>query len=245
MRGEASHGIMRETFEVGATVVATDGQIGTVDEIVTDPVTGDPHLLVVRTADAERIEVPYSLIGPDSTERQVRLAAARDVVLGGPGVTAAEGPALEAVGDRLVVPVREEVLVPTTRPIELGEVRIHKRVETVPYETLVDVRRDDIAVERIAINQPVDAVPAPRQEGETLVIPVVEEVLVTEKRLLLREEIRVTRRQITEAVPVRDTVRREVVEIEDPEGTPLRAGEPLPGKETPGRSVGADDLPLT
>ena len=245
MRGEASNGIMRETFEVGATVVATDGQIGTVDEIVTDPVTGEPRLLVVRTAAAERIEVPYSLVGADSTEREVRLAAARDVVLGGSGVTATEGRVLEAVGDRLVVPVREEVLVPTTRPIELGQVRIHKRVETVPYETLVDVRRDDIEVERVAINQPVDAVPAPRQEGETLVIPVVEEVLVTEKRLLLREEIRVTRRQITEAVPVRDTVRREVVEIEEPEGTPLRASGPLPEKEAPSRSVGADDLPLT
>ena len=236
---------MTETIEVGATVLATDGEVGVVDAVVHDPTASQPSQLVVRTVAGDRIDVPYSLVGADSSAREVRLAAARDVVLGGSGTTAVAGRALGAVGDHIVVPVREEVLVPTTRPIELGEVLIHKRVETVPYETLVDVTRDDVVVERIALNQPVDAVPAPRQEGETLVIPVVEEVLVTEKRLMLREEIRVTRRQLTEQVPIRDTVRREVVEIEDPDAAGRRAGPSSPSAAAPASPADAGDLPLT
>lgn len=213
---------MIETVEVGATVVATDGEVGIVESVVSDAASGGITGLVVRTVDGERVEIPASLVTAGTSAREVRLSVARAAVVG-TGTTAAERTELVDVGDRIVVPVREEVLVPTTHPIELGEVRIHKRVETVPYETLVDVTRDDIAVERVTLNRDVDAVPAPRQEGETLVIPVVEEVLVTEKRLVLREEIRVTRRQVTESVPVRETLRREVVEVEDPEGTTRRA----------------------
>ena len=40
--------------------------------------------------------------------------------------------------------------------------------------------------------------PVTRVEGDTTIIPVVEEVLYTEKRLFLREEVRVTRRRTTE-----------------------------------------------
>ena len=208
---------MIETVEVGAIVVATDGEVGTVESVLPGATTGSASVLVVRTVDGRLVEIPASLVGAGTTAREVRLTVGRVAVVE-TGITSAEGQDLATVGDRIVVPVREEVLVATTRPIELGAVRIHKRVETVPYETLVDLTRDDVSVERVTLNQDVNAVPSPRQEGDTLVIPVVEEVVVTEKRLVLREEIRVTRRQVTESIPVQDTVRREVVEIEDPSG---------------------------
>lgn len=232
-----------QVVQVGATVIATDGEVGTVEDIGTEASVGAARFFVVRTADGDRLEVPFALVAAGSSAREVRLTVARAELAA--GMSGARSGTIDAVGDRLVVPVREEVLVPTTRPIELGEVRIHKRVESVPYETLVDVTRDDIDVQRVAVNQAIDAVPGPRQEGETLVIPVVEEVLVTEKRLMLREEIRVTRRQVTEQVPVSETLRREVVEIEDAEvgvsrarGATSRSGatDPVPD---------AGDLPLT
>ena len=126
--------------------------------------------------------------------------------------------------------------------------RIKYRIKTVPYETLVDVARDDVSVERVAIGRPITAVPAPRHEGNTLVIPVVEEELVTEKRLVLREEIRITRRQVTEQVPVSETLRREVVEIEDPTGGTFRASSstaatPAITPEPPAGTGGAGDEP--
>lgn len=121
----------------------------------------------------------------------------------------------ETPPEHVAIPVHEEVLEPRTRDVEVGTVRIRKRVETVPSETAVEAGRDEVSIERVRVDRPVDAVPAPRQEGETLIIPVVEEVLVTETRLVVREEIRITRRRVTERVPVRADLRREVVEIEE------------------------------
>lgn len=125
-----------------------------------------------------------------------------------------DAPLGEETADRLVVPLHEEVLEPRVREVETGVVRVRKRVETVPTELLVETDRDEVTVERVAVNRPVDEAPAPWQEGNTLVVPVVEEEIVTETRLVVREEVRITRRTVTEQVPVRDTVRREVVEVE-------------------------------
>jgi len=48
-----------------------------------------------------------------------------------------------------------------------------------------------------------------RYEGDTMIIPILEEVLVVEKRLLLREEIRITRRQSVVRDPQEYILRRE------------------------------------
>ncbi len=135
-----------------------------------------------------------------------------------------------ASADELVIPVREEVLIPETHETDLGAVVIHKRVEEVPVSTSVGVEREQVSVERFAINRQVEAAPGPRQEGDTLIIPVIEEVLFTEKRLMLTEEIHVTRKRITEQVPVEETLRREVVEFEErhDDVTAVQAATPAP-----------------
>lgn len=243
-------------FDRGAIVIASDGDVGTVDETVTDPATGEPSLLGVRLADGRRVEVPFAMVDAASSDAgQVRLLADRAMVSEGAAPSGREaalgtrpdGGDIDA-GDRIVIPRHEEVLVPSTREVEIGTVRIHKRVETVPYEGMVDVTRDDLTVERVPIGRPVAAVPAPRHEGNTLVIPVVEEEIVTEKRLVLREEIRVTRRQVTEQVPISDTLRREVVEVEDPTGGQYRATSGALGTSSAAMAVETDpvdDRPLT
>jgi stress response protein YsnF len=53
-----------------------------------------------------------------------------------------------------------------------------------------------------------------RTEGETTIIPVMEEVLVVEKRLRLKEELHVTRRRTEHRDPQRVTLRSERVEVE-------------------------------
>jgi uncharacterized protein (TIGR02271 family) len=116
--------------------------------------------------------------------------------------------------DEITIRRHEEVLEPTVRPVERGLLRVSRRVETIPSEVLADVAHDEVLVERFEIGQTVDSAPAPRQEGDTWIIPVIEEVLVVEKRLVVREEIHITRRRVTEQVPVSDTVRRQVIEME-------------------------------
>ena len=60
----------------------------------------------------------------------------------------------------------------------------------------------------------VDARPAIRQEGDTIIVPVVEEIMVVEKRLLLKEEIHIRRQQVVQHIrqPVR--LRSEEVSLE-------------------------------
>jgi uncharacterized protein (TIGR02271 family) len=123
-------------------------------------------------------------------------------------------PRVLADDERLTIAVHEETLEPRLREVETGRVRVHKRVEEVPDELLVDAGRDEVTIERVPIDQTIESAPEPRQEGDTLVIPVVEEVIVTETRLVLREEVRITRRRVTEQIPVQATLRKERVEIE-------------------------------
>lgn len=125
-------------------------------------------------------------------------------------------PEKDAAVERLTIPLHEELLEPHIRSVETGRVRIHKRVETQPVEMTVETSREEVTIERIPVDHTVDVMPEPWQDGDTLVIPVVEEVLVTEVRLVVREEVRITRRRISEQVPVQATVRREIVDIEEP-----------------------------
>jgi len=74
-------------------------------------------------------------------------------------------------------------------------------------------------VQRVPINRYVEVAPGIRSEGELTIIPVLEEVLVVERKLLLKEEIHVqrtvTKETVTQNVPVRK--QRAVIESHGPE----------------------------
>ena len=59
--------------------------------------------------------------------------------------------------------------------------------------------REDCDVERVPIRRMIDQPAEIRQDGDTLIIPLMEEVLVVEKRLMLREELHIRRRRETKA----------------------------------------------
>jgi uncharacterized protein (TIGR02271 family) len=116
-----------------------------------------------------------------------------------------------------VIPLVEERAVVGKRLVETGRVRVSTRVEQRQEMVRAELARDEVAVERVPINRPVDAVPEIRQEGEVTIVPVVEEVLVVEKRLVLVEEIHLRRRRTIEefAQPVMlATQRAEIVRTE-------------------------------
>jgi uncharacterized protein (TIGR02271 family) len=119
----------------------------------------------------------------------------------------------------LVLPVIQETLDVATRPVETGRLHIrkvvHEREETIDPPLL----HDAVVVERRPINRVVSGPIPVRSEGDTLIIPLFEEVLVVEKRLLLKEEVRITKHRVETHVPQRVTLRREeaVVERANPE----------------------------
>ena len=122
-------------------------------------------------------------------------------------------PTIDANGVQ-IVPIIEEQLRVGKQTVETGKVRLIKTVGEY-HETLNEplaIRTFDI--ERIAFNQPVDAAPAVRHEGSTTIYPVVEEQLVLTKRLILKEEVRVTQRDTERRDTQVVTLRREHIEIE-------------------------------
>ena len=93
----------------------------------------------------------------------------------------------------VIVPLHAEELSISVKPVVTGRVRVHVQTHAREHtiEEPLDVTR--VEVERVAIGRVVDAPPPVREEGATTIISVVEEVLVTERRLMLKEEIRLTR----------------------------------------------------
>jgi stress response protein YsnF len=109
---------------------------------------------------------------------------------------------------------------------EVVRVRVspRERLQTVTAE----LQQQRVVVERVPRNEVVDAPPATRREGSTLIIPVLEERLVVERRLVLVEELHLSTRVDTHVesriVPVR--VEEVVVERSDT-GPQNRSEEPL------------------
>jgi uncharacterized protein (TIGR02271 family) len=97
----------------------------------------------------------------------------------------------ETVGEvtEEILPLMEEQLRLEKRRIETGRVRVSLSTETTEEILRETLRSRRVEVQRIACGQEVTEVPQTRQEGDVIIVPVVEEILVVEKRLVLREEI--------------------------------------------------------
>jgi len=114
-----------------------------------------------------------------------------------------------------VLTVTEERLDVSKRLIESGRAirlrkLVHEEVVTVDEPLTTEVTE----VERVAVGRPLDEPVAVRHEGDVMVVPVVEERLVTRKQLVLVEEIRVTTRKLPRSLPVETTLRREEIIVE-------------------------------
>jgi uncharacterized protein (TIGR02271 family) len=105
-----------------------------------------------------------------------------------------------------VIPVLAEELDITKRVVPTGGVRVVK--ESIAHDETfsMPLTRERAEVKRVLIGRQVDGPMPVRREGDTIIMPVVEEVPVVEKRLILKEEIHITRRRSTqqheETVPV-------------------------------------------
>ncbi|HEV2079919.1 MAG TPA: DUF2382 domain-containing protein [Allosphingosinicella sp.] len=94
-----------------------------------------------------------------------------------------------------VLPLVEENLAIHRRTVETGIVRVRTVLQEHEEVAKADIFRHQVSVEHVPINREIDHIPTPWEDGDVLVVPVVEEVLVVEKRLILREELRITRKR--------------------------------------------------
>lgn len=116
--------------------------------------------------------------------------------------------------DMRVIPVVEEILDVQQRRVETGRVRITKIVHEREEEVNAPRVREEVTIERVTLNRMVDAPVSMRQEGDTFIIPLLEELIVVEKRLMVKEELRITKRRIEEHASQQVMLRREEVIVE-------------------------------
>jgi len=122
-----------------------------------------------------------------------------------------DGKAAEQVA---AIPLIEERLSIAKRKVETGRVRVRVTVEERDETVTEELLRDELQIERVPKNVRLTEPPRVRLEGTTTIVPVVEEVVVTEKVLMLVEEIHITRREVAEVteIPVRLRAERATVE---------------------------------
>lgn len=112
------------------------------------------------------------------------------------------------------IPVIEEKLVVTCENVETGRILVSKRVleEEATWNGIAT--SEELTVERKEINQYVQTAPAAvRQEGDVTIVSVVKEVLVVEKRLMLVEELHITRHHHHQQQTFTEVLRKEEVSV--------------------------------
>jgi len=142
--------------------------------------------------------------------------------------------AKQSVDPPAVIPVISEEVVADKRTVRTGAVRVHKKVQKRTEHVDMPLMRETVDVRRVVVNKVVTAAPQTRTEGDTTIIPVVEEEIVVTKRLVLKEEIHLTRRRTVSNATQDITVGREEAEVErvDAEGRRVEesSGKPLFGE---------------
>lgn len=98
--------------------------------------------------------------------------------------------------DSLRIPIVAEQLTVGTRTVDTGRgVRIHKTVVEQPVTIDERLGREEVEVRHVAVDRLVapDEAPTTRHDGDTLIVPILEEVLVVERRVRIKEELHITR----------------------------------------------------
>jgi stress response protein YsnF len=123
------------------------------------------------------------------------------------------------------VPVSEEIVSVSTRVVETGRgVRVHKTVLSEPVLVEETLSHEDIEVQHVLVERTLEAgesLPTTRYEGQTLIVPIFEEVLVVERRMRLKEELHIIRVHRKESHVETVVLKTEQVSIErfDDSGT--------------------------
>ncbi|MDQ2809645.1 MAG: YsnF/AvaK domain-containing protein [Chloroflexota bacterium] len=225
--------MVTQQYQVGMIVDCLGTRLGTLTNVQG---SGDNAVLVVRpdapAAGAQLLHIPARLVtqvqgntillnvaceeatrlGQSAGQATTQLeTVATTATTAGPtaGITEL------AAGQSLTVPVIEETLTATKQWQQAGILEIRKTVRTVNQDLDVPVQYEEATVERVPVNRVLadGETLAPRQDGNTLIVPVIHEELVVMKRRVLVEEVRITKRLQTTTQHFSEPVQREEVEI--------------------------------
>lgn len=221
----------------GATVFDKDGVRGIIENQAAPPAGASSAYWCIRLENGRRVIVPSEAL-EERTEVDYFYLPVSLTNFGASSFNAPSPPSAPPAPslpaqDGAVIPIIAEELLVDKREVAAGGVRLHKTVQERVATVDEPLAREEVNVERIAVNRLVDAPIPIREEDGTLIIPLLEEVLLVEKRLILREELHVTRRRTVAHRPQQVTLRREEVTVErfndpttDEERSPVIAEQP-------------------
>jgi len=161
----------------------------------------------------------------DDAQQVLRDAGAYDIEeRGGPAVATGKAVLNDRMpqsDDERTMQLREEELHARKEQVQTGQVSIGKEVVTEERTLDVPLTREEVVVERHAVDrrpadQPID------DDSATINVPVREEQVTLEKKPVVYEEVGIGKREFTETQQVSDTVRREEARIERDGDTDVR-----------------------
>jgi uncharacterized protein (TIGR02271 family) len=117
-----------------------------------------------------------------------------------------------AGGEARVLPVLEERLDIRKVAVETGAVRVRKIVHEESRTVDMSLMQEEVSIARVPVNKVVEEKFQPRQEGDTLIIPIFKEVVTT--HLVLVEEVHITTRRSPETSTQQVTLKREEAVVE-------------------------------
>ncbi|MBB2964621.1 DUF2382 domain-containing protein [Methylobacterium sp. R2-1] len=125
--------------------------------------------------------------------------------------------------EELVLPVVEETAHIEKHLREVGRIRVSTKTETIKNVLRESLHGNVVGVSRLPIDRIIqegEPVPQTRTEGNVTIIPILEEVLVVEKRLILKEEVHIRETSTNQDVEVPVTLhkQRAVIERFGPQG---------------------------
>lgn len=131
------------------------------------------------------------------------------------------GTARTLAGQEETIQVKEEELHVSKQPVQTGEVRVRKEVHTEQKTIEVPVKKEEVVIER----RPATG-REPARSGfdnpEEIRIPVREEQLRVEKTPVVKEEVKISKRDVEKTERVTGTVRKEEVKVANEGNTTVK-----------------------
>jgi len=174
--------------------------------VLLDPPSSDPDQLVrVQLDDTRVLELPAGLLRSNGNGSYTLPFGPEDI----------DRMAQETGSGRTVIPVVAEELELGKRAVATGGVRVQRHVLEQEEEIDMPLLSEHVQVRRVLLDREVEGPLPIREEGDTLIIPVVEEVLVISRRFRLKEEVHVRKLTREERHRERISVRRQQAEIQE------------------------------
>jgi len=134
--------------------------------------------------------------------------------------------------DTVVIPLAVEQAEITKRTVPVA--RIAVRTVTEEREEVIDLplATERVEITRVPVDRIVDSAPPIQEQGDITIIPVVEEVIVVERRLRVKEEIHLRRVRTTDRHQETLKVRTQTVDVTRTPAEPITEATRL-GTATP------------